>query len=501
MNESDNWLPEEPETPSPLEQSLPELPELPDFDIPTYEPPIYTAPADPLPASETGHHPPESPSNQRSCWFTGLILVLVVSLLASGVVSALWLIARARSNTAVSPNTQPPGRIAYINQRGQVVTIDPDGNNGRLLTDANFRYQFPAWSPNGQQLATIGQDAIYLLPDDETADPVTLYTDEQQNPFYLYWSPDGRFLSFLTNDPQHGIGLRLVAADNTQDARLLATGSPFYWNWTGDSQQMLIHTGLTGEEARLALLTTDSFDNAEEIAAPGFFQAPGISADGRFWAYAEDKGDGTSWLVVTDQETGEHWLERHSGMVAMGWSPTSAKLAFTNGAQERSTTFWGPLRLFDAATGETRLLSANTILGFFWSPDGRYLATINASDNNQDFGTNVVEAGNGRRMILAKPNPQASPHQFHLAIINVETGEEQQLLTFSPSVLFISQFLPFFDQYALSHRIWSPNSDAIVLPILQDDSSHVTIIPIDGGATTDLGRGEMSFWSPSQTNP
>jgi len=489
MNESD---------PTPFldpEPSAPALPELPDLHIPPDDPQPEEPSVRPAP-------PPELPPKKRSCWFKGLTLLLVFSLLMSVMASALWVFAHTRSRTAVSPSSPAvTSRVAYINQNGQVVTIDPDGNNGRLLTNTDARYQFPAWSPDGRRVAAIADDTVFLLPDEDETDPTVLYTDARQNPFYLYWSPDGRYLSFLTNDSQHGIGLRLVAADTQEEARLLATGSPFYWNWTGDSQQMLIHTGLAGSEARLALLNTDSFDNAQEIAAPGLFQAPGISADGRYWAYAEDTGDGTSWLVVTDQETGQNWRERHSGMVALGWSPTDPHLAFTNGAQERSTNFWGPLRLFDAATGETRLLSGNTTLAFFWSPDGRYLATINTGDNTQDIGVNVTQTDDGRRPTLSKPRPQASPHQFNLAIIDLTTGEERQLFAFSPSVLFISQFLPFFDQYALSHQIWSPNSDALVLPVLEESGSHVIVVPIDGGPTTDLGRGEMPFWSPGLTTP
>ena len=498
MNESENWPLEDPE---PSTHPEPPLPELPDLGIPGDEPPIFlSAPLpDPLPVAP---HPPEPPSTRRGCWFTGLILVLVISLLGSGIASAFWLITRARSDTAVSAaNANPPGRIAYINQNGQVVTIDPDGNNGRLLTDTTFNYQFPTWSPDGRSLAVIGDETIFLLPDQEDSEAVSLYTDTRQNPFYLYWSPDGRLLSFLTNDPRHGIGLRLVAADTPLSDRLLTTGSPVYWNWTSDSQKLLVHSGISGTDARLALLNTDSFENAEDIAPPGFFQTPGISANGRFWAYAEDLGDGTSWLVVTNRETGERWLERHSGMVAFSWSPVGSQLAFTNGAREGSLTAWGPLRLFNAETGETRLLSGNTNLAFFWSPDGRYLAAINTGDNSENFGTNVMKKDDGRRPIAAKPNLQPPRHEFNLAIINLETGEERQALSFVPTGLFISQFLPFFDQYALSHHIWSPNSDAVVLSVMEESGSQVKIIPVDGGPTTDLGRGDMPFWSPGQSNP
>jgi TolB protein len=499
MNNSDIWSDDETEeAPVPMQS----LPDLPDFDFPDDELSVY---APPVVAPLTAVPVPSPSHPKRGCWFKGLVLLLVVSLLASSIASLLWLVDRAQDDTAVAPPTVNlpinPGRIAYINQNGQVVTVDPDGENGRLLTDSRSLYQFPAWSPDGQTVAAIGEGAIFLLPDAASGEPVSLYADDERSPFYLYWSPDGRLLSFLTNDAEDGIGLRVVALDNPQTDRLLATGSPFYWNWSGDSQQILIHTGLTGAEARLALLNTAEAAAAEEVAAPGFFQAPGISADGRFWAYAEDLGDATSWLVVTEQASSGRWQERHSGMVAMGWSPVGAKLAFTNGAQERSVTFWGPLRLFDAETGETRLLSGNTTLGFFWSPDGRYLATINTGDTNEDFGTNAADAGNGRRPALAKPNAQAPAHQFNLAVINVETGEETQLLSFTPSVLFISQFLPFFDQYALSHRIWSPNSDAVVLSVLEDGRSHVKVIPIDGGPVTDLGRGDMPFWSPGLSNP
>jgi TolB protein len=464
----------------------------------------------------------EPPKRRRSCWFVGLALLLVASLIASAVWSAVWLF----RETAVSPpppTSAPaplPGRVAFIDREGQVMTIDPDGRNGRSLTDVPSAYQFPAWSPDGQRLAVINREAIYLLHDNaEPHEPIVLYRSTRQNPFYLYWSPDGRSLSFLANEPAGGIGLRLVQTDRPYDEQLLATGSPFYWQWLNDGR-LLIHAGGSGAGARLAFLRLGEGSEAEEsIAPPGQFQTPGISANGRFWAYAEGSGETTSRLVVADSETGEQWTLRHTGMVALSWSPVGSKLAFSNGLDERMATFWGPLRLLDAETGQATILSDDIVLGFFWSPNGRYLATIYTGDNNRSSGIIAdqsdpsaatppaplepeVTAGlnrakeTGRPLPLARLNAQRPVAQFRVAVINIETGEFRELAAFAPTRLFVGQFLPFFDQYALSHRLWSPDSAAIVLPVIENGVSRVKVFPINGDPSIDLGRGDMPFWSP-----
>lgn len=442
--------------------------------------------------------PEEKPKRRRSCWFVGLALLLVASLLASAVWSAVWLF----RETAVSPPTMPeptqhPGRIAFVDRDGQVVTIDPDGRNGRSLTNAAFTHQFPAWSPDGSRLAVIGREAIYLLHDHQEAEEaISLYRSNRQNPFYLYWSPDGRSLSFLANEPQGSIGLRLVQTDAPYDERLLATGSPFYWQWLGDGRTLFIHTGGNGPMARLAFLPAESEIQPEDnIAPPGQFQAPGVSANGRFWAYAQDQSDGMSWLVIEDKESGEQWSQRHTGMVAMSWSPVGSRLAFSNGLDERIPSFWGPLRLFDAESGEATILSDNTVLAFFWSPNGRFLATIQSNSGNRSFGVIAGLKENGRPP-LAKGSAQRPIHQFLLTVIDVETGETRDLATFGPTRLFVGQFLPFFDQYALSHRLWSPDSAAIVLPLIENGVNRVKVFPINGEAPLDLGRGDMPVWSP-----
>lgn len=414
------------------------------------------------------------------------------------------------TKTAVSPATPPPtldereltvNRIVFVNGEGQVGTVNPDGEEQRLLTNTSRRFQFPAWSPDGRRLAAIASErggaAIYVMTDEADSEPASVYSSSTESPFYLYWAPDSEQISFLANHPDAPMALHLVPASGGE-SRMVSTGGPFYWDWAADSRQILIHTGFSGAEASLALVDAESIEIEDDIAPPGYFQAPGISADGRFWAYAEVAAGGNSRIVVASAEDGKKFRERHSGIAVLGWSPTENKLAYVSSAEADGDGFFGPLRLMDAETGEVTLLSRERVLAYFWSPDGRYIAYLsltNRNDNEINAGLFPKETG-GKAPGVAKIARQRRLPTFNLSIIDVETGAGRVVLTgFQPSLLFISQFLPFFDQYALSHQIWSPASDALVLPIVENGRSQIFVVPTNGGQKRLIADGTVAFWS------
>lgn len=404
------------------------------------------------------------------------------------------------TKTAVAPTPTAeanPGinRIVYINPNGQIVSIAPAGTDEHQLTDAQQRFQFPAWSPDGLTVAAIGTDrsgaGVFVVPDSskiQTA-PAPLYADGRDGPFYLYWSPDSAQVSFLASHPD-GMGLHLVPADGSADSRLLTIGGPLYWQWTADSLNLLIHSGFSGLNSRLELIAADGDGTGDMIAAPGFFQAPGISSDGRYWAYAEESPGPSSRLIVIDTVDGTANQQRHAGLVAMGWSPTANQLAFTNGLEADSQSFVGPLRLMDAATGEVRLLSQEPIVAFFWSPDGRYLAAISIARS----GDGDINAHSGKDA-AGKLGQQQSLPRLRLLVFEAATGEGRLLFDFVPTLTFLTQFLPFFDQYALSHRLWSPESNALVLPMLENGRNQIFVINITTGQKRFLAEGLMPSWS------
>ena len=63
--------------------------------------------------------------------------------------------------------------------------------------------------------------------------------------------------------------------------------------------------------------------------------------------------------------------------------------------------------------------------------------------------------------------------------------------------LFANQVLPYFDQYALSHRVWSADSATIALPLVaDDDTTGIVVLHADGSNAQRVSDGVAAFWSP-----
>ena len=388
------------------------------------------------------------------------------------------------------------GRIAFITPDGQLATVAPNGHDLRQLSQGDQRLQFPAWSPDGEQIAVIGADRLggfaSLYQDSQTGEASEIYRNVTEGPFYLYWSPDSSQLALLANNPA-GIGLHL-AAEN-RDSELLSVGSPFYWQWLASGEGMLIHAG-NGPQTRTGLITTQDDSLSPDLSDFGLFQAPGISPTGDYIAYATgNPGRGDQRVVLMTFPGSSDEIKRevpHVGVAAISWSPAEDRLAIMSPASP-AANYFGPIQLLDAATGDLTPLTENRALAFFWSPDGRYVAYLSASQaSDSEFaGAEPVQAAN---YSLVQNRQVQNRLLLNLNLITLSTGEDEQLATFQPSLQFVRQFLPFFDQYALSHSLWSPSSDALVLPAVTEAGPQLVVFALDGSVTP-IAEGDMGFWS------
>ena len=80
--------------------------------------------------------------------------------------------------------------------------------------------------------------------------------------------------------------------------------------------------------------------------------------------------------------------------------------------------------------------------------------------------------------------------------VDVATGTIRSQPVVMPGRTFIDQFLTYFDQYSLSHRIWAPDSSSVLMPeVAADGSTHLAVRFADDRPPLAL-EGEIGFWSP-----
>lgn len=395
-------------------------------------------------------------------------------------------------------------RIVFVDLNGRIATISPDGANQRVLSGQRRVFQFPSWSPTSSKIAAVGSNdnggGLYVL-DDRAQQPFTepeLYFSHNQLPFYQYWAPDGESISFLTTHPQ-GFGLRLAYLDGKN--HLLTIGQPLFWAWAKDPNTLFIHSGYSEADARLTFIGTEGDGWGENIAQPGYFQVPGVSPDGRFYAFAAVDAFGGRRLVIENSETDERQQIDQTGMLALAWSPVQTQLAYIATPDEEQRPF-GPLNLIDPHKQENRRVVDEDVIAFFWSPDGAKIAYLLLPQLRRAASTIDVEPSltsgmytNGVVPFTLTFADEEPLLQLELHVYDLEKDNSRYLVTLSPPTTFLNQYLPFFDQYGLSHQLWSPDSRQIVMSNLEGETAVIKAIPINGDPPVSLTEGLMPSWS------
>ncbi len=400
-------------------------------------------------------------------------------------------------------------RLAVVDPAGALTWMEGDGGSPVSYAKAGLVFGFPAWSPDGTRIATVGTSVsgggIYVIqaraPGEAAGEPIVLYESASESPFYLFWTPDGRQVSFLTTEAA-GLALRIVPADGNGSAYIVRSGTPMYWDFI-DAERMLVHSGLGGPDEFFGEVGLDGspFDGTDRAA--GVFRAPAVSADARYRAYVSSANEPLGEVVRESRDGTGTTRIRIFGSGAVAFNPAGGELAFLAPDEPTSNVLplpVGPLRLLDPGAAEPRTLLEGSVVAFFWSPTGRDIAALAlpASDNP------VTEARHGREMIPARATVSsggiteaAAGLDMVLSFVATADGTVRSQETVRVSDLFVNQVLPFFDQYALSHRFWAPDGSSVVLPIVgEGDVTQLQVIPADGSEARVVATAEIGFWSP-----
>jgi TolB protein len=475
-------------------------------------------------------------------------LTLVAAIIVFGALGG----ARLAGIPSETPSPTPhPARLVAVDANGALATMDGGGGSVVSYPAPGVQFGFPAWSPDGTHISATGLsggsgviEVFAVAPPGATGaagsapvtatdsgaatgaagdEPGVIYRSSDAQPFYLYWTPDSRQVGFLTQEA-NGISLRIAPADGSAAATTIRQGAPLYWDWV-DPGRLLAHIGGTGLGAFVGevgldgrpddatVITPDTSLSPGTSAAPGtpvspgVFRSPAVSRDGRYRAYVEVASGAAEEIVLEARDGSSKRTLAVPGATAVEFDPTGASLAYVapvDATAQPADLPLGPLRLMDPTSGSTRTLLGSIVVGFFWAPDGRTIAALElpGPGNNgvQAAAPRFVPALAGLTSARARTPDAidtAAGIGLHLAFVDVATAAVRSQRDVRVSVTFVNQLLPYFDQYALSHRFWAADSESLALPLVAaDGTDQLVVIPANGSDPHPIPGRTIGFWSP-----
>jgi len=353
------------------------------------------------------------------------------------------------------------------------------------------KYGWPTFSPDGSKLAFswIGQGggdnsfgiSVY---DFAKHDTTPIFASRSERIDYVFWTPNGKSVSFLLGEPQ---GLSLIVAELKEKApvRMVLTGMPIYYAWNHSADRLVVHTN-SGEEVRaehVALMSiTPSSQEVIRTMSKGRlpFKTPCWSPDEKHLAYIANNA-AEAYLVVadTDGANPKSMVSLPIGESSFVWAPDSRHLAYSSEVIGADSVLHG-IRILDLDTGESQRLTSDDVAAFFYSPDGRNLAYISVPSERPFYVWNLADLKTGKSRKL-----------------------DNFLATQEESVSY-----HYFDQLALSHTIWSPDSSSFVYAgvrlLVEPDQvggptpePQLWIEPVDGSAPHSGHTGTLAFSAPA----
>ena len=385
---------------------------------------------------------------------------------------------------------KPPQVV--LGKAGQVVDTSNDGE----------LFFWPTWSKDGTKLAAYGVNVLngnaatsdtYVV----NADGSGLYKVQDQTqfaPVFLSWSPDGNFLSILLN---RDTGLELNVADTSKSAagkpailRPVVSGGPIFSHWSADSDGLIVRSG-DGNTIPISVGVFHAKSAGAKLnpiaAKPGSFRAPSFSADGKKLVFSilTAASDNETLNIQTKDGAALASIPLEGSSAAFAFSPDGTKIAHTY-ALSSSGSYKG-IGLNDISSADKGVVLKPTqvvndpILAFWWSPDGKKLAYIGGNDAGDALTWNIYD---------------------------LDTKKTTKLTEWIPS-REVFQLIAYFDQYALSDSIWSPDSKAIVFTGFAGQNMRADngkpagdpvtyLLPVSGpnaGKPQAIEPGKLAFWT------
>lgn len=386
------------------------------------------------------------------------------------------------------------GRIAYVGADRQIHVVDPDGRDRRPVTfsktpSALSRWgagagedaaAWPCWSPDGRYIACFQRLAEGTGPNVVTSvevdgiDERALVDLGERQPICAAWSPRGDRLAVLA-EGKGALELITVRRDGSAEPHRVATGSPLFFTWAPDGAHLLLHLGSTGaERSRLVFAHAEGASEPRVLPdPPGSFCTPLFTGARAVYV---TRHLGAGWVSLADPDLSRSAaLTFFEGLLAVLPSPLGGQLAVGAAPGGEGTPYMGVWRV-PLDGGSPQQIISEACLAFLWDPLGRHLIFV------------TLEAGCAR---------------WRLAPL--DGGATRDLAAFWPSrdLLF---HLHFFEQFASSHALLSPDGGTLVYAGFPSASAardpetcrvYTLQLGVSGAVPSPVAEGSYAVFSPA----
>ncbi|MCC6433396.1 MAG: hypothetical protein IT196_00045 [Acidimicrobiales bacterium] len=266
---------------------------------------------------------------------------------------------------------------------------------------------------------------------------------------HLSPSPCGRFLAHRSEGP---LGLELAVSDvRTGDLRVLERGGSVFWAWAPDSTALAVHV-----DRRVMVIPLDGGEAWSLTEEAGPFLSPAWTPDGSVLfasggAVVRCGVDGVARPVAAHHGAGRFLAD-----------PDGRRLALLDPDAGRRGRV-----VVDLLTGESELVSDGPVAACFWSPQARRLAALELLDD-------------GRLRWLVAGG--ATPLRFE---------------PFVPGARWVAEVLTCFEQYAVSHAVWSADGSRL-LAVARDAAGEdaAMVCAVDGsGPAERIAGARLAWWA------
>jgi Tol biopolymer transport system component len=191
---------------------------------------------------------------------TTVAALLIITIMLTGTTTFV--------NVSAGTFPGPNGQIAFSSDREddnyEIYTMQNDGSNVTRLTDDDANDFDPSWSPDGEKIAFASfrddsdNEEIYVMNANDSSN-VTRLTDDDALDREPSWSPDGEKIAFVSdrdsiddseNEAIDNNAIYSMNADDGSDVTRLTDddANPLYPSWSPDGEKIAFSSNRVSDE-------------------------------------------------------------------------------------------------------------------------------------------------------------------------------------------------------------------------------------------------------------